>query len=160
MGTQTFHQTTRKRHGAREQHGEDTQCDEGEAECAGEVDLEGYGASVMKHEELAIVHTRGFANFWGKERDDHFGAGNEGRGLRCWMLLDRDETELGLLKLTQPSGGAVAVEVVNLRELVSSISSPTCIVKLRTSMLVTCWDSMEDVWKFGAFERCLKQFGS
>lgn len=59
------------------------------------------------------IRTCGFADFWREERDDHRGAGDEGRGLCCCGIVSI-MTEVWSRILTQPGGSAVAVEVVDL----------------------------------------------
>ena len=87
-GRGTFSQAARERDGACQQDGEDAEGEEGEAQAAGEVDFERWVAVSGVHLWSCLrIHTCGFADFGREERDDHRGAGDEGRCLCCCDLV-------------------------------------------------------------------------
>ena len=117
----TFGKTTRKRHGARKQNGEHAQSEEREAKGAGEVNLEGCKRIRKRHVELLSQECVLVASRTSGENSATIIVGLVIRGAACvaLMILARDKQRPKELNLTQPSGSTVAVEIVDLRRLVS-----------------------------------------
>jgi hypothetical protein len=121
IGKRTFGKTTRKRHGARKQNGENAQCEEGEAKGTGEVNFEGCKQIRTRHVGLLLQVCVLVASRTSGESSATIIVGLVTRGAACVasMMLARDKQAPEELILTQPSGSTVAVEVVDLRRLVS-----------------------------------------